>query len=155
MRHLYLAPVSGHVARLCGGSTCCTDSRVARALLVLGTFLFQGRGQSNQFFVVVGALLVPLAGRLLVRVQVYHIGGTWGNCSICRTFYKIGYLEHLKIQFFRVRTLIEYCIFHALSKILGIDGDNFPDRARRTRMTMTTMTTMTMTIMIMITTMTM
>ena len=39
-------------------------------LLVLATFLFQGHGQS----VVVGALLVPLAGILVVCVQVYHIG---------------------------------------------------------------------------------
>ena len=42
-------------------------------LLVIGAFLFQVRGQSNQNLVVFGDLLVPLAGRLLVCVQVYHI----------------------------------------------------------------------------------
>ena len=67
-----------------------------------------------------------------------------------RTFYKIGFLEQLKIQFFRVRTLIEYCIFCAFSIILkrlrrgiGIDRrilDDSPDQARRTKMTTMTMT---------------
>ena len=65
---------TGRVARLCVSSLGCTANGVARAFLVLGPFLFQGRGQSNQNLVVVGTLLVPLAGRLLVHVQVYHIG---------------------------------------------------------------------------------
>ena len=52
----------------------CTASEVAGALLDLGMFLFQGHGKSDQNLVVVGAMLVPLAGRLEVCVQVYHIG---------------------------------------------------------------------------------
>ena len=42
-------------------------------LLVIGTFLFQVRGQSNQNLVVVSTLPVSLAGRLVFRVQVYHV----------------------------------------------------------------------------------
>ena len=84
-----------------------------------------------------------------------HMYSKWGNGFMCRTFYKIAFLEQLKIHFFRVRTLIEYCIFCTFSKILKrlrrgiwIDKriwDDSPDRARRT--TMTTMTITTMTIM--------
>ena len=64
---------TGRVARLCVSSLGCTASRVDGALLILGTFLFQGRSQINHNLVVFGTLLVPLAGRLLVCVQVYHI----------------------------------------------------------------------------------
>ena len=54
------------VVRLCGRSHGRTGSRVSGSLLVLGTFMFEGRGQSNQNRVMVGALLVPIAGRLVV-----------------------------------------------------------------------------------------
>ena len=74
---------------------------------------------------------------------------------MCRMFY-FFLIEQLKIQFFRVRTLIEYCIFRAFTKILkklrigiGIDGrlwDDFPDRARMTTMNTMMMTVTTMTI---------
>ena len=64
---------TGRVVSICGRSLGCTASGVAGDLLVLGTFLFQDRGQSDQNLVVVGDLLVPLAGRLLVCLEVYHI----------------------------------------------------------------------------------
>ena len=65
---------TGIVASLCGRILCRTASRFAGSLLVIGAFLFQGRGQINQNRVVVSALLVPLSGILVVCVQVYHIG---------------------------------------------------------------------------------
>ena len=37
-------------------------------------------------------------------------GGKWGNGSMCRTFYKIGFLEHLKIQLFS-RTYINRILY--------------------------------------------
>ena len=61
------------VSRLCGRSLGRTASRVVGDFPVLITFLFQVRGQSNQNLFVIGTLLVPLSGRLLVCVQVYHI----------------------------------------------------------------------------------
>ena len=64
---------TGRFARIYGRSLCHTASRVAGNILVLGTFLFHVLGQSNQNLVVVGALLVPLSGRLVDRVKVYHI----------------------------------------------------------------------------------
>ena len=64
---------TGRVARICGRILGHTTSRVSRDLIVLDNFLVQGRGQSNQNLVVVGALIVPLVGRLVVHVQVYHI----------------------------------------------------------------------------------
>ena len=64
---------TGKFSSLYVSSLGCTSSGVAGALLVLGTFLFQGHGQSDQNLVVVGALLVPLAGILVVCVHVYHI----------------------------------------------------------------------------------
>ena len=54
------------VVRLCGRSHGRTGSRVSGSLLVFGTFMFEGRGQSNQNRVVVGTLLLPIAGRLVV-----------------------------------------------------------------------------------------
>ena len=90
--------------------------------------------------------------------ESHDIKGKWGNGSMCRMFYKIGFLEQLKSNFFCVRTLIEYCIFRTFSKILkrlrrGIGvyrriRENSPDQARRTTMTMMTMT-MKMTMMTM------
>ena len=77
-----------------------------------------------------------LKNRVIVKpTKMVGPSGTRGNCSICRKFYKIGFLEQPKIQFFRVRTLIEYFIFRAFSRILGIYEDGFKDRARRTTMT--------------------
>ena len=65
---------TGRVASLCGMSLGCTASGISGTLLVLGRLLLQGRGQSDQNLVVVGALIIPLYGRLLVCVQVYHFG---------------------------------------------------------------------------------
>ena len=65
---------AGRVSRICVRILGRTYSRVGRALLVLGTLLIQGHIQSNQNIVVVRALLVPIASRLVVCVQVYHIG---------------------------------------------------------------------------------
>ena len=65
---------TGRVASLCGRSLGCNESGVSGDLLVLSTLRFQGRGQNDQNLVVVGALLVLLVGRLVVLVQVYHIG---------------------------------------------------------------------------------
>ena len=66
---------TGRVASLCGRILGCTASGVVGDILVIGTFLFQGRGQSDQNLVVVGTLLLSLADILVVCVQVYHIGG--------------------------------------------------------------------------------
>ena len=64
---------TGRVSSLCCRSIGHTAVRFAGALLVLGTFLFQGRGQSNHNLVVVGSLFVALASRLVVCVESYHI----------------------------------------------------------------------------------
>ena len=57
---------TGRVDSPYGRSLGCTASGVSGAIIFLGAFLFQVRGQSDQNLVVVGALLVPLVGRLLV-----------------------------------------------------------------------------------------
>ena len=64
---------TGRISRICGRSLGYTTIRVSRALLVIGTFLFQGCGQNNRKLVVICTLLVPLAGRLVVSVQVNHV----------------------------------------------------------------------------------
>ena len=64
---------TSRVARLCCRYLGSTFIKVSGDLLVLGTFLFQGYVQSKQNLVVFGTLLVPLAGILVVCVQVYHI----------------------------------------------------------------------------------
>ena len=46
---------------------------VAGALLIFGTFLFQGCGQSNQNLVVIGTVIVSLDYRFVVGVQVNHV----------------------------------------------------------------------------------
>ena len=65
---------TGRVARLRGSSLGCAGGRFARALLVLGMLLFKVFGQSNHNFVVIGTLLVPFSGRLVVIIQVDHVG---------------------------------------------------------------------------------
>ena len=62
------------VARLFGSSLGCADGMVAGYLLVLGTFLFKGCGQIKNNLVVIGTLLVPFDSRLVVSIQVYHVG---------------------------------------------------------------------------------
>ena len=69
----FVCSQNGIVSSICGRSLGCTTSGVSGTLLVLGTFLLQGRGQSDHNLVVVGALIVPLAGRLVFCVHVYHI----------------------------------------------------------------------------------
>ena len=64
---------TGRVASLCGRSLDCTDSGVSGDLVVLGKFLLQGRGQSDQNLVMVGALFSLIAHILVVCVQVYYI----------------------------------------------------------------------------------
>ena len=61
------------VSRLRSSSPGCASGRVARALLVIGTFLFNGCVQINQNLVVIGNLCVPFTGRILVSIQVDHI----------------------------------------------------------------------------------
>ena len=39
-------------------------------------------------------------GNSYSEYQMVHTFGKWGNSSMCRTFYNIGFLEDLKIQFF-------------------------------------------------------
>ena len=65
---------TGRVTRLCRGGLGSTASMVDRALIVLGTLLFQGHSKRNQNLVVIVTLLFPLSGRLVVCVQVYNIG---------------------------------------------------------------------------------
>ena len=64
---------AGRVARLCGSSLGHADGGVAGDILVLVTFLFKGCGQSNHNLVVIGTLLVPFSGRLVVIIQVDHV----------------------------------------------------------------------------------
>ena len=64
---------NGRFVRICGRSIGHTAIRVAWDLLFLGTLLFKGHGQSNHNLVVICTLIVPLAGRIVVCVQVYHI----------------------------------------------------------------------------------
>ena len=70
----FLCRRTGRVSRLCGRSLGRTAGRFSRALLVLVTFLFQGYGQSNQNLLVIGTLLFPLAGILIVGIQINHAG---------------------------------------------------------------------------------
>ena len=70
----FLCRRTGRFARLRGSSLGCAADRFTGALLVLGKFLFKGCGQSNQNLIVIGTLIVPLAGRLVVGVQVDHVG---------------------------------------------------------------------------------
>ena len=44
--------------------------------------MFHGRGQRNQNLVVISPLLVPLAGKLVVCVKVYHIGNEAAGVEI-------------------------------------------------------------------------
>ena len=37
-------------------------------------------------------------------IDIYSQEGKWVNGSMCRTFYKIDFLEQVEIQLFRVRT---------------------------------------------------
>ena len=81
----FLCRRTGRVVSLCGRSLGCTASGVSGDLIFLGTLLLQGRSQSEQKLVVVGALLVPIASRLVVCVQVYHIvdeGARVEGCGI-------------------------------------------------------------------------
>ena len=71
---IFLFRRTGRVARICGRSLGLTARRAAGDLLFLSPLLFQGRGQSNQNLVVIGTMFVPLAGRLVVCIHVYHIG---------------------------------------------------------------------------------
>ena len=59
--------------RIRGSSLGHAECMVSGDLLVLGTFLFKGRGQSNQNLIVIGALLVPFFSRLVVSIQVDHV----------------------------------------------------------------------------------
>ena len=65
---------TGRVASLRVRSIGLASGRFSGGLLVIGTFLFQGCVKSNQNLAMTGALVVPLAGRLVIGVQVYHIG---------------------------------------------------------------------------------
>ena len=65
---------TGRVTRLRGKILGRTSGRVVGAIFVPGTFMFQGCGKSNQNLVVVVTLLVPLAGILVVGLQVSHVG---------------------------------------------------------------------------------
>ena len=65
---------NGKVARIRGISLGCDTGMVAEALLVFGTFLFQGCCQSNQNLFVIGTLLVSLTSIFVVGVQVNHVG---------------------------------------------------------------------------------
>ena len=65
---------TSRVARLRFRSLGHTSGRVFGNLLVLGKLLFQGCVQINQNRFGVGTLLVPLAGIIVVGVQVNHVG---------------------------------------------------------------------------------
>ena len=65
---------TGRVARLRGRILGSTTGRVAGALLVLGMSLFQVCVQSNHNLVLIVTLLVSLTCRLVVGVQVNHVG---------------------------------------------------------------------------------
>ena len=65
---------TGRVDRFRGSSISCAAGGVDGSLLVLGKFVFKVCSQSNWNLVVVSTLVVPFSGRLLVSIQVYHVG---------------------------------------------------------------------------------
>ena len=70
--------------------------------------------QGNGTVTIVNLMMILAPHRIIQEEQ--EITEKWVNCSMCRTFYKIVFLEQLKIQFLCVHTLLEYCIFVPFQK---------------------------------------